>query len=654
MPRPSAAWSLALLALSCRTPAADPPRPPTSDQSPTPSRPAATLALSLDDTDVAWVRAHYRKQEVRIPMRDGVTLFTAIYHPRDPSGPVPILYKRTPYGVSPYGEDQVPATLGPSRTLMERGYIFVYQDVRGCFMSEGQFVNMRPHVPGKTGAQTDESSDTYDTIEWLLAHLPGHNGRVGLWGISYPGFYAATGMIDAHPALRAVSPQAPIADWYFDDFHHHGAFFLPHAFNFFAVFGRPRLALKKEWGERFDHGTPDGYAFFLDLGPLSNANERHFHHEIPFWDALAEHPDYDDFWRARNLLPHLDNVAPAVMTVGGWFDAEDLYGPLSIYRRIEAGNPGVFNMLVMGPWAHGGWARNEGDHLGNVDFEGEHSPFYQQQIEATFFEHYLRGEDTGPAPLPEAYVFETGANVWRTFDTWPPPGTARSLWLGAEGRLLDAAPGDRRAFDQFVSDPAHPVPFSEALTTKMTREYMTDDQRFAARRPDVRTWVSEPLAEPLTLAGPLSAELWVSTDQSDADWVIKLVDVFPDDAQDHDFLAEGMHMGGYQMMVRSEVLRGRYRQGYDTPRPFVAGRPTRVRIPLQDVLHTFEPGHRVMLQVQSTWFPLVDRNPQAWVDNIFEAREEDFVSATHRVFRDAAHPSRLEVNVITTPTAPGQ
>jgi putative CocE/NonD family hydrolase len=650
MPRLPVLGTLLVLAFACR-PAADrlgvdPPVAPGADD------PAVEGLPGAPEDGVAWVREHYEKQEVRIPMRDGVTLFTSIYRPRDRSRAVPILYTRTPYSVAPYGEDAHRDGVGPSRTLMERGYVFVYQDVRGCFQSEGQFMDMRPHRASKQGAEIDESTDTWDTIEWLLHNVEGHNGRVGMWGISYPGFYAAAGMIDAHPALRAVSPQAPIADWYFDDFHHHGAFFLPHAFNFFATFGRVREGLHSEWGPRFEHGTPDGYEFFLRLGALANANERYFHHEVPFWDELVKHPDYDEFWRERNLLPHLRNVAPAVMTVGGWFDAEDLYGPLQIYRTIEAQDPDAFNVLVMGPWGHGGWARTPGDRLGNVDFEGEQSLFYQREIEAEFFEHWLEGDGTSPPDLPEAYVFETGANHWRRFDAWPPAGQAHTLWLGADHALAPVAPTARTSFDEFVSDPAHPVPFTEAVATGMTKEYMTDDQRFAARRPDVLHWVGEPLTGPLTLAGPLTAELWVSTSEADADWVVKLVDVFPGDAPDHPQLAAGQHMGGYQMMVRSEVIRGRYRDGYETPKPFVEGRPTRVRLPLQDVLHTFEPGHRVMIQVQSTWFPLVDRNPQKWVKNVFEARDEDFVAATHRVWHEAKHPSRIEAVVIPTPPAP--
>ena len=646
MPRSFAAVLLAL-GLGCRPSA---PESPVVDLPADADRVAASDAseLSVEDDGAARVRAGYEKRQVRIPMRDGAELFTTIYTPRDLSEPVPILYKRTPYSVAPYEPDVYPSRLGPSATLMERGYIFVYQDVRGSFMSDGEFVNMRPHQPTKQGKQIDESTDTWDTIEWLTTQLSGHNGRVGMWGISYPGFYAAAGMIDAHPALRAVSPQAPIADWYFDDFHHHGAFFLPHAFNFLSVFGYPRPGLHQTWRERFDYGTPDGFAFYDQLGPVANINERYLHGEVPFWNELVAHPDYDEFWQARNLLPHLHGVAPAVMTVGGWFDAEDLYGPLHIYRHVEDNNPEVFNMLVMGPWSHGGWARTEGDHLGNVDFEGEHSLFYQEQIEAVFFEHHLRADDAASSGLPEAYVFETGANRWRTFEQWPPPGQARSLWMGAGDTLRDAPPTDRKGYDHFVSDPEHPVPFTQTVATGMTREYMTDDQRFASRRPDVLSWSGEPLTEALTIAGPVTAQLWVSTSHSDADWIVKVIDVFPDDAEDHEFLADGVHMGGYQMMVRSEVIRGRYREGYDRPKPFEPGKPTAVALPLQDVLHTFEPGHRVMIQVQSTWFPLVDRNPQTWVPNIFEATEGDFVAAAHRVYRDAAHPSRVDVTVIPT------
>lgn len=654
MPRTLAIAGLVALGLACRPSEKDLTQAPNGSVSIAPTATDADAGTPTTDTGKgeAWIREHYEKQEVRIPMRDGAKLFTSIYRPRDRSRDYPILYKRTPYSLKPYGDDQFPTSLGPNEALMERGYIYVYQDVRGAFMSEGQFVNMRPHRSTTPGTEIDESTDTYDTIDWLVNNVEGNNGRVGMYGISYPGFYAAAGMIDAHPALKAVSPQAPIADWYFDDFHHHGAFFLPHTFNFFAVFGYPRPELKKEWRERFDHGTQDGYDFFLRMGSLANANAQYLKGEVPFWNEIVAHPDYDEFWQARDLLPHLNNVAPAVMTVGGLFDAEDLYGPLHIYRSVEDKNPEAFNMLVMGPWMHGGWRRSDGDHLGNVSFGDKQSLFYRAEIETRFFSHYLESEPKDAVELPEAYVFETGANHWRSFDQWPPAGKPRSFWMGADHRLSDAAATERKAFDEFISDPATPVPFTEEVATGMTREYMTDDQRFASRRPDVLHWSSEPLTQALTVAGPVTAKLWVSTSEADADWVVKIIDVFPGDAEDHAHLDRGKHMSGYQMMVRSEIIRGRYRDSYEKPEPFASGRPTLVELPLQDVLHTFEPGHRVMIQVQSTWFPLVDRNPQKWVDNIFEAKDDDFVSATHRVYRDAKHPSRIELTTIELPPLP--
>lgn len=605
--------------------------------------------------------AVYEKREVRIPARDGVRLHTAVFIPRDRSRSYPILMKRTPYSCGPYGIEKYPDSLGPHRDYEAEGYIFVEQDVRGCFMSEGEFENMRPHQSDKRGAgDIDESTDTWDTIEWLLTHVPNHNGRVGLWGISYPGFYAAAGMIDAHPSLVAVSPQAPIADWYFDDFHHHGALFLPHTFGFFASFGRKRTGLHTDWGPRFDYGTPDGYQFYLDLGPLSNVNERYYHGEVEFWNQSVEHPDYDDFWKARNILPHLNNVAPAVMTVGGWFDAEDLYGPLKIYREVEERNPGVTNTIVMGPWFHGGWSRSPGDRLGNIYFGSATSEFYRREVEMPFFRQHLRG--SGDARLPEALMFETGTNRWRRFDHWPPRrGRERSLYLGTDSALSPEPPaGASAAFDEYLSDPARPVPYTEAITTRMTKEYMVDDQRFAARRPDVLVYQSEVLEDDLTLAGPILADLWVSTSEGDVDVIVKVIDVFPPGARAAPATppptrgARGPSfrpLGGYQMMVRSEVFRGRYRNGYDRPQPFEPNVPAQVRFELQDVLHTFRKGHRVMVQIQSTWFPMVDRNPQKWVDNIFKASADDFVKATIRVHRSASQPSCLHLNVLTAAEA---
>jgi len=461
-------------------------------------------------------------------------------------------------------------------------------------MSEGEFVNMRPHNPDKGPHDIDESTDTYDTIDFLLKRVPNHNGKVGQYGISYPGFYTAAGMIDAHPALAAVSPQAPVSDWFFDDFHHHGAFFLPHAFNFEAGFGRPRPQPTQDRSFKFDVGTPDGYEFFLKLGSLAHADERWFHGEIAMWENMVAHPNYDSYWSERNVLPHLNHVAPAVMTVGGWFDAEDLYGALQVYRSIERQNPGVFNVLVMGPWSHGGWSRASGDKLGRANFGAPTSEFYRSHMEFPFFEHFLKGR--GEHGLAEAEVFDTGANQWREFDHWPPTNTKPyELHLRA-GARLDAQPSAAAdaPFDEWVSDPAKPVPFTEAVAIGMTREYMTDDQRFAERRPDVVAYSTAPLASALTFAGPVDAELVVSTSGEDSDWIVKLIDVFPPDAKDPEGAAAGWHVAGYQMMVRSEVLRGRFRESYSAPKRFVANEATTLTVHLQDVLHTFGVGRKAL------------------------------------------------------------
>jgi putative CocE/NonD family hydrolase len=608
--------------------------------------PASAFAQARIDP-AKYVRENFTKQEHLVPMRDGVRLFTSVYAPKDAMRKYPILMTRTPYSVKPYGKDKYRDSLGPTRAFDTEGYIFVFQDVRGCYKSEGDFVNMRPHNPKKTCKRDiDESTDTYDTIDWLVKNVPNNNGRVGLWGISYPGFYSAAGMIDAHPALKAVSPQAPIADWFFDDFHHHGAFFLPHTFNFLARFGAPRPTPTPYSPRSFDHGTPDGYQFFLDLGSLKHVNERYFRDRVPFWNRFVEHPNYDDFWQKRNLLPHLKKVAPAVMTVGGWFDAEDLYGALKIYRAVEKENPGIFNVLVMGPWQHGGWGDRDGDRLGNIHFGSRTAAFYQKRMLLPFFEHHLK--DKGQHGLSEAYVFETGKNRWRQFDHWPPQGVQKkSLYFHANGALsFNAQSADGDAHDEYVSDPNKPVPFTEATNIGMTVEYMTDDQRFAARRPDVLAYQTNVLQNDVTLAGPLLAELHVATSGTDSDWVVKLIDVFPNDAKDYPNMTPGKRLAGYQMMVRSEVIRGRFRNSYERPEPFVANQPAKIALELQDVLHTFAKGHRIMIQIQSTWFPLVDRNPQKYVPNIFLADDKDFTKATQRVYRSKKHPTRVDVNVL--------
>lgn len=593
---------------------------------------------------VEQIRARYTKYEYRIPMRDGVRLFTAVYVPKSQSENYPILFYRTPYAVGPYGVDEYKSDLGPSPLFGNDGYIFAYQDVRGRWMSEGEYVNVRPHRATRNGpTEIDESTDTYDTIEWLLKNVKNHNGKVGMWGISYPGFYTSAGMIDAHPALKASSPQAPIADWFAgDDWHHNGALFLPHAFNFLASFGHPRpQPIKKDSRPSFDYGTPDGYAFYLEMGPLSNADSKHFKGDVPFWNEMMQHPNYDEFWTARNLRPHLKEIKPAVMTVGGWFDAENLYGAIETYKSVEASSPRATNVLVMGPWLHGGWSHGDGASLGPVPFHSNTSAFFREQIEFPFFQYYLKGK--GTPNFPEAWVFETGTNQWRKYDAWPPRNAhPRSLFLRAGGKLGDTGPGaeDRDGYDEYVSDPARPVEYIDQLSTRMTGDYMIQDQRFASRRPDVLVYRTEPLDRDLTLAGPIQARFFVSTTGTDSDWVIKLIDVYPSDSTATG--AGGAPLGGYQQLVRGDVMRGRFRNSLSAPEPFEPGKPTPLNFRLNDICHTFRAGHRLMIQVQSTWFPLVDRNPQQFVD-IPTAKESDFQKATQRVYRTPDQASHLEV-----------
>ena len=606
----------------------------------------ATQALAQG---VEYVKANYTKYEYKIPMRDGKRLFTAVYVPKDQSQKHPILLTRTPYNVKPYGVDQFKTDLGPSPLFGNAGYIFAYQDVRGRWMSEGEFVNMRPQLGAKRGPQEfDESTDAWDTIEWLTKNVANHNGNVGLWGISYPGFYTSTGMIDAHPALKAASPQAPICDWFVgDDWHHNGALFLPHAFNFMSVFGRPRPEPTKKFDNKFDHDTPDGYDFFLRMGPLANANALHFKDDVAFWKEVMQHGSYDDFWKSRNLRPHLKKIRPAVMTVGGWFDAENLFGALQTYQSVEASSPESKNLLVMGPWVHGGWNRGDGDVLGAVPFQAKTSAFYREKIEFPFFEFHLKAK--GEFKHPEAWVFETGTNQWRQYATWPPKeALAQPFYLQPGGRLTTAVPAETAAaasFDEYVSDPAKPVPYLDKVVIGMAPEYMVADQRFAARRPDVLVYATEALEADLSLAGPIEVELQVSTSGTDSDWVVKLIDVYPDDFPDPNPNPTGVRMGGYQQLIRGDVMRGKFRNSFEKPEPFKPGEPVPVRFQMPDICHVFRPGHRLMIQVQSTWFPLADRNPQQFLD-IYTAKPEDFVTATQRVYRSVTRPSRVVLPVL--------
>ncbi len=605
--------------------------------------PGLALAQGVD-----YVRANYTKYEHRIPMRDGVKLFTSVYVPKDKSQPYPFIMQRTPYSVAPYGIDKYRDNLGPSPLFGKAGYIVVYQDVRGRNLSEGEFVDIRPHLPKKSGPKDiDESSDTYDTIDWLIKNVPNNNGKAGTWGISYPGFYAAASSIDSHPGHKAASPQAPLVDWFMgDDVHHNGAFFLHQTFNFDAVFGVPRPVPKLQGGSRFDHGTPDAYDFFLKLGPLSRANEVYFKGDRAFWNEEMDHPNYDEYWQKRALWKHLKNTKPAVMTVGGWFDAEDLYGPLKTYESIEANGPKSENVLIMGPWTHGAWSRGDGDSLAAVKFASKTGVFYREEIEFPFFEFHLKGKP-GWKPT-KAWTFETGKNEWHRHDAWPPREAKPKTIFFREGNKLAFEPPSKPedgGYDEYPSDPAHPVPYTTTVSPDYPREFMVEDQRFASMRPDVLTYVTDTLEEDLTLAGPIKVELFAATSGSDSDFVVKIIDVYPGDSADPEPNPTGIRMGGYQQLVRGDVMRGRFRNSFEKPEAFTPNEPTKVPFLIPDTYHTFRPGHKMMVQVQSSWFPLVDRNPQTFVD-IYKAKEKDFQKAMQKVYREPARASRLDVMVM--------
>ncbi|MGA9566453.1 MAG: CocE/NonD family hydrolase [Candidatus Korobacteraceae bacterium] len=604
------------------------------------------------------VRAHYTKYEYSIPMRDGKKLFTSIYVPKDSSRSYPFLMDRTPYSVSPYGVDNYKTAIGPSESFEKSGYIFVYQDVRGRYMSEGTFIEMRPHIDHPaSNNDVDESTDTYDTIEWLLKNVPNNNGRVGIWGISYPGFFTSASIIDSHPALKAASPQAPMTDLFMgDDGYHGGAFMLAANFGFYSSFkpqNNPALPAKDR--QPFDYGTSSGYDFFRAMGPLSNANALYFHGQTFLWNDQVQHDTYDDYWQARNLALHMKNIHCAVLTVGGWFDAEDLSGPMRTFHAIDQYNPGIFNAVVEGPWVHGGWSRYEGRRLGYVDFASDTGDYFREKIQFPFFEAYLKGD--GNAKLPKAYVFETGTNVWRQYDTWPPKNAeSKTLYLNDTGRLtFDPPAATGEVFDQYVSDPAKPVPFVSYAALAVPQEYMISDQRFAATRTDVLTYQTDELQEDLTIAGPVSPKLFVSTSGTDSDWVVKLIDVYPSyypepdagkpEAPRTDVGPPAEKMAGFEQLVRGEPMRGKFRKSFEKPEPFVPGKMEEVSFEMPDINHTFRRGHRIMVQVQSSWFPLTDLNPQTFI-NIPDAKASDFKAATERVYRSQKAPSGIQVLVL--------
>jgi len=579
------------------------------------------------------VSENYDKQEVNITMRDGIKLHTTIYSPKDTSKKYPILLQRTPYSSNPYGEDQFRSKIGPNEYLMKEGNIIVYQDVRGRWMSEGTYDNMRAYIPNKKGKQIDEASDTYDSIDWLINNVKNNNKRVGTWGISYPGFYAVYSLLDAHPALKAVSPQAGIGDFFFDDFHHNGAYLLSY-WRATALFGYDKEKPTTEsWYQFPELETQDQYQFFLDNGPLSNL-DKYYKEDNIFWQQLKEHPNYDEFWKSRGIIQHLKDIKPAVMVVGGLFDAEDLYGPFETYKTIEKSSNN-YNTMVFGPWSHGDWARKkERQAVGNVYFGDNISEEYQKNIETNFFNHFLKGSGSKDSGLPEAYVYDTGKREWNSYETWPPKNAeSKRYYLGADQKLSDSASNSEVSF---VSDPKKPVPYSEDIKMVFTpRKYMTDDQRFAARRPDVLMYETPVLEEDMSLVGAIEAHLKVATTGTAADWVVKVIDVYPPDAEDYEETQDHSKMGNYFMMVRSEIIRGRFRNSFEKPEPFEPNKKTDVNFQLQDVNHTFKKGHKLQIQVQSTWFPLIDLNPQTYVPNIFEAKEEDFKKQTHTVFGDS-------------------
>jgi putative CocE/NonD family hydrolase len=594
-----------------------------------------------------YTRSHYTKFDFRIPMRDGVKLFTSVYVPKDSSQQYPILMQRTPYSVGPYGIDNYPTNVGPSELFTKEGFIFAYQDVRGRYLSEGAFIDVPVHSAHLSGKETDESTDTYDTVDWLVKNIPNNNGRAGQWGISYPGFYSAFSLINAHPAMKAVSPQAPMGDvGNGDDAYHNGAFFLAANFGFYTSFKPRKEPERPGRGVPFDYGTQDQFDFYLRMGPLANADEKYIHNENVYWTDLLKHPNYDAFWQSRALAPHMKNVTPAVLWVGGWFDAEDLAGPLKLFYANEKAGPAAPQTLIMGPWPHGGWSRGDGDKLGNLNFASKTGEFYREHIELPFFMANLKTKGNGlkeaaGGSVPKAWVFETGTDEWVRFDQWPPQKSAeRSLYFGPGGTLsFSAASGS--AYDEYVSDPAKPVPVTAEVGRGMPSDYMTYDQRFAARRTDVLVYQTEPLEKDVTIAGPIQSILQVSTSGTDSDFVVKLIDVYPNDYPD----SGNVHMGGYQQMVRGEPFRGKFRNGMDKPEPFTPGKQAKIEFAMPDICHVFRPGHRIMVQIQSSWFPLTDRNPQVFLD-IPSAKASDFQKATERIYRGGAEGSRIRVRVL--------
>lgn len=616
---------------------------------------SAAVTKAQTEADSTWIVNNYVKKEFKVPMRDGINLFTSVYMPKDASEKHPILMTRTPYSCAPYGEDRWrPFWRSYVRQYLKEGYIIVTQDVRGRWMSEGVFQDVRPFNPNKKGNEIDESSDTYDAIDWLVKNLPNNNGNVGVFGISYPGFYSTMAAASNHPALKAVSPQAPVTNWFLgDDFHHNGAFFQMDAFAFYSSFGKPRPQPTTIGPAGFDYYTHDNYKFYLESGGLKGLTN-YMGDSIGFWKDLMSHPNYDAWWHARDARNATKNLKPAMLWVGGLFDAEDCWGAWNAYKAAEENNPGkAFNKIVDGPWYHGQWASNDGTHLGNVYFGSNTSDWYQQHIEIPFFNYFLKGKGDVNS-IAEANIFITGENKWKTFGQWPPAEKQdKELYFtGGKTNLSWDKPGANDGYSEYISDPAKPVPYTEDVHFNRTRSYMTDDQRFTSRRTDVLTFQTDTLTEAVTVTGNVIADLGVSLSTTDADFVVKIIDVFPDNLsyEDVDIYAEqdptkAYPMGGYQMLVRGEVFRGRFRKSYEKPEAFTPGKVEQVKFTLPSIAHTFKKGHRIMVQVQSSWFPLVDRNPQQFVD-IYHCDPKDFIKSDIKVYHNAQYASKVILPVL--------
>ncbi len=606
------------------------------------------MAFAQSSLDSAWILDNYYKIERMIPMRDGVKLFTSIYIPKDTTEKHPVLMTRTPYSCAPYGEKNFRNFWsGYQRLYMRENYIIVFQDVRGRFMSEGEFEDIRPFNPAKKSPQeTDEASDTYDAIDWLLGNLPHNNGRVGVFGISYPGFYSTMAALSGHPALKAVSPQAPVTEWFIgDDFHHNGALMLMDGFAFYTRFGVPRPSPVKNYTGGYQLNTMDNYNFYLKTGALKNFAAL-MGDSIRFWKDLYAHPNYDDFWKSRNVRNHVQGIKPAMLVVGGLFDAEDCYGAWRLYEAIEKKNPASsFNKIVMGPWYHGQWSRPDGSSLGNARFGSRTAEWYQNHIEVPFFNYHLKGKGNISA-LKEATIFLTGRNEWKEFDQWPPAGKKdQYLYFQPGGGLDGVKPTTPGSFSEYTSDPSKPVPYTEDVHANRTQEYMTDDQRFASRRPDVLVFETPVLNKDITVTGTVIADLLVSLSSTDADFVVKVIDVYPDNYRQVSGPRNDYPMGGYQMLVRGEIFRGRYRNSFENPTAFTPNKVERVKFELPDIAHTFQKGHRIMIQVQSSWFPLADRNPQQFI-NIYTADDKDFRKAQIRVYHDPKNASGVILPIL--------